>query len=35
MDPTNIALWLILLALIVLVPAGCILTRHKPDKPQL
>jgi hypothetical protein len=35
MDPTNIALGLILIALIVLIPAGCIMTRQKSDKPQL
>jgi hypothetical protein len=35
MDPTNIALWLIVIALIAIVPVGCIMTRHKPNKPQV
>ncbi len=29
MDPINIALWLILIALIALIPIGCVLTRGK------
>jgi hypothetical protein len=33
MDLTNIALLLILIALIVLIPCGCILTRASSDKP--
>jgi len=34
MNPTNIALLLIVLAVIVLIPCGCILTRASGDKPN-
>lgn len=33
MDPTNIALWVIVIAMVVIVPIGCILTRPKDDAP--
>jgi hypothetical protein len=35
MDPTNIALWFIVIALIAIVPVGCFMTRHKSNKPQV
>jgi hypothetical protein len=34
MDLTNIALLLIVVALLVLIPCGCILTRARGDKPH-
>ncbi len=33
MDPTNIALWLLLVGMIAIVPIGCILTRRKGGAP--
>jgi hypothetical protein len=32
MDPINIALWLILVGLIVIIPIGCVMTRRKRDE---
>ncbi len=29
MDPINIALWLILVAMIAIIPIGCVVTRRK------
>jgi hypothetical protein len=35
MNPVNIGLWLILIATIVLIPCGCIMTRsRKKDAPE-
>lgn len=33
MDPINIALWLILVGLIVIIPIGCVMTRRKAGEP--
>jgi len=30
----NLALWIILLGLLVLIPAGCIMTRNPKKKPS-
>jgi len=35
MSPTNIGLWLVLIAMIALIPCGCIMTRpRKKDAPE-
>jgi hypothetical protein len=38
MDPTNIALWLILIAMIAIIPCGCVMTRPREkqkDAPSI
>jgi hypothetical protein len=33
MDPINIVLWVILVAMIAIVPIGCVMTRRKGGEP--